>query len=112
MHVVFEKQLNSDAQILCTAIEHVPTFRAVLGDEVEVISRDAEGTRIAWRPYAYECALDIFEAEFRLSLGCGEKPCAFVGSFHCACIYPFENTIHAQRIKQIFGFPVRIAGSF
>src|SRR6266403_3721197 len=110
MQVIFEKQLNSDAQFLCTAIEHVATFCAVLGDEVEVISRDAKGTRITWRPYARERALDVVETEFRLSLGRGEKPRAFAGSFHRACMHPFENTIHAQRIKQIFRFAVKVAG--
>src|SRR5258708_15131712 len=111
MQVIFEKQLNSDAQFLCTAIEHVPTFCAVLGDEVEVISRDAKGTRITWRPYARERALDIFETEFRLSLGRGEKPRAFAGSFNCACMHAVENAIDTQGIKQIFRFAVRVARS-
>ena len=78
---------------------------------MEVISGDAKGTRIARRPYTDERPLDIFETEFRLSLGRGEKPRALAGPFHCACMHTLENAIHTQGIEQIFGFAVRIAGS-
>src|SRR5258708_19318666 len=87
------------------------TLRAVLGDEVEVISRDAKGARIARRPDAHERALDRVEMEFRLSLGRGEKPRAFAGSLHCARMHALKSAIHAQGIEEIFGFTVRIPGT-
>jgi hypothetical protein len=82
---------------------------AVLRQEVEVISGNAERAREAWRPDSDERADDVGEVEFSLRLGGVDRPSAFLRRIDGSCPHPAETAVEPEGIEDVAGSPDLVA---
>src|SRR5579864_4710297 len=108
LHHVLRNGLNACAKLSRRAIQDVATFRTVIRNEMEVIPRYAERTRISRRPDADERALDIAKLELEFGLRGIQQPRAVWNGMYCTRVQGLEDAIDSQSIKEIVRLAVSI----
>ena len=103
--------LHTDSKVPAAALEQMASLSPVLGEEVEVVSRDIEGAGELWSPYTDECPVDVPEIELWLNRrGFGQRQ-TFEGGFHGASVDVVKVTIDAKGVEEIRGIPIPVADS-
>ena len=103
--------LHTNSKVPAATLKQMASFSPVLGEEVEVVSRDIEGARELRSPYTDECPVDVPEIELWLDRrGFGQRQ-TFQGGFHGASVDVVKVTIDAKGVEEIVGIAVPVADS-
>src|SRR6516164_2572272 len=84
------------------------SFLAVLREEMEMISRNAEGARKAGRPQSHQGSRNICEAKFTLRLGSVDEPRSFFGWAHDPGPNSIERAVESEGVKNVAGGSQRV----
>jgi hypothetical protein len=106
--VVLGYNLNACVKLLCSALQNVASFFAILRNKVEMVSRYAERTRIPWRPGADKSAFDIVKVKFKFRFCCVHQTCALWKRMHCTRMHRVKEALDSQGIKEIFRVTVGV----
>src|SRR5580692_3378932 len=100
MHLVHCTSGNRHANSL--TFQDMTTSLAIRGQEVEMVSGDAERSGKSWRPKTNKCALLIFEIELLLSRGSRLEASPLWDNFHDSRLHEGKPTLDPEGIKQVF----------
>jgi hypothetical protein len=107
MHLVHGA--STDRHVISPALQYMATSLSIRGQEVEMISRDAERSGKPWGPKANERASLIFESEFFLARRSGFQTSPVRDSFHYSRLHEGEFSLDTKGVEQVLGRPESIA---
>src|SRR5580698_8945341 len=102
---------SADGHVGGFTFQDMTSSFAVLGQEVKVISGNAEGSGKSRRPKTNQRAFLVLERELLLSRRGGLQTCAVRDSFHDSSLYGGELSFDTKGVKRVLRRPKRIAHS-
>lgn len=103
------QRLHSHLQLGRGTVEEMSTMPTVLGDEMEMISRNAERTGEAGRPQTNECAVDIVEVKFTLRFCRLGEAHSFFRWTDRSGAHVRKAAVKPKRVKDVAGGPKAVA---
>jgi len=106
--MVFAFALNLQPQIPAAALKKMTAVLPVVRDEVKVISRHVERSRILWRPKPHERSRDVLKIEHRLNRRRLHERHSLFHLVDGSRAHVIKLPVDPQRIKQVVGIPEAI----
>jgi hypothetical protein len=107
--VEIDQRLHSQLQLGRGTVEEMSTMPTVLGDEMEMISRNAERTGEAGRPQTNERAVDIVEVKFSLRFCRLGEAHSFFRWTDRSGAHVRKAAVKPKRVKNVAGGPKAVA---
>src|ERR1700748_2554854 len=95
------QRFHSQSQRFRFQIQKVSTFQTIVRNEMEVISRNTEGTRKAGRPQSHQSSGNIAKVELALRFGGVDQACTGFGWIDCPSANSFKLTVYLEGVKNV-----------
>src|ERR1700747_1692925 len=103
------ESVHANSEVLPTAFKEMTSLGAVLGNEVEVVPGNVEGTRKLRSPNAYKSSFDIRKFKFRLDSRCLGQRRPSERRSHGASVDVREVAVDAEGVKEIVRITIPVA---